>query len=166
MKTKKHILKENYERFFGHGSPVDKSNLPTINEGFGPLEGETSMKLDFVIDSKAKWGEYGGVAAGVKLVPVKKPQQVVKAKLGDMRVNPKEEKKLEKEFKKISGFEWYVSNREFNEHQKDGWRYLLTINPTKTHGDESVIKTGEFDKSEKKFKGKKFNLHVVVKPKN
>ncbi len=151
------FLKENYKRLFGKDS---------LTEGFGPLEGETSMKLDFVIDSKAKWGEYGGVAAGVKLVPVKNPQQVVKTKLGDMRVNPKEEKRLEKEFEKISGFEWYVSNREFNEHQKDGWRYLLTINPTKTHGDESVIKTGEFDKSEKKFKGKKFKLHVVVRPKN
>jgi hypothetical protein len=166
MKTKMHVFKENYERIFGHGQPGDKSNLPTINEGFGPLEGETSTKLDFVVDSKSKWGEYGGVTVGVKLVPVKSPQQVVKAKLGDMRVNPQEEKNLEKEFRKISGFDWYVSNREFNEHQKNGWRYILSINPTKTHGDESVIKSGEFDKAEKKFKGKKFKLHVVVKPKN
>ena len=79
---KKHILRENYVRFFGHGSPADKKNLPTINEGWGPMEGETSTKLDFVIDSKAKWGEYGGIAAGVKLIPVKNPQQVVKTKLG------------------------------------------------------------------------------------
>jgi hypothetical protein len=149
----KHPLKENYKRLFGKES---------LNEAFGPLDGETSMKLEFVVDSKSKWGEYGGVTKGVKLVPVKNPQQVVKAKLGDMRVNPKEEKNIEKEFKKISGFDWYVSNREFNEHQKNGWRYILTVSPEK----DDVVKSGEFDKSEDKFKGKKFKLDVVVKPKN
>tara|TARA_B100000902_G_scaffold343942_1_gene348983 strand:+ start:430 stop:894 length:465 start_codon:yes stop_codon:yes gene_type:complete len=151
-------LKENYQRLFGKDS-LNEFSMPWLVH-----DDETEMKLDFVVDTSKGWGSYGGIAPGVRLIPTKKPNQVVKTKTGHMRVSSKSEEYLEKTFKKLTGFDWYVSNNEFIEGNKHGldWWHLLSINPNSNDD----VKSGKFDASEKQLKGKKFKLVVAVKPRD